>query len=75
MIIIIALTFLMLLVGVTIRKNNENQSSILLRILTNYIQLVGVALSFNIRYPITINNLMIPLQRIGSMTENLLSFD
>ena len=65
----------MFLIGVTIRKNNENQSSILLRILTNYIQLIGVTLSFNIRYPITINNLMIPLQRIGSMTENLLSFD
>ena len=75
MIIILALTFLMFLIGVTIRKNNENQSSILLRILTNYIQIVGIALSFNIRYPITINNLMIPLQRIGSMTENLLSFD
>ena len=65
----------MLLVGTAIRKSKENRSSILLRILANYVQLVGVTLSFNIRYPITINNLMIPLQRIGSVAENLLSFD
>ena len=65
----------MFLTITSLRKNKENKTSILLRIFTNYVQLTGVALSFNVRYPNTINQLIVPLQRIGSATQTLLSFD
>ena len=65
----------MFLTITSLRKNKENKTSILLRIFTNYIQLIGVALTFDIRYPNTINQLMVPFQMIGSATQTLLSFD
>ena len=73
--IIIAIGFLMLMTITSLRKSKENKTSIMLRIFANYVQLIGVALSFNIKYPNTINQLMVPLQRIGSVTQTLLSFD
>ena len=47
----------------------------MLRILANYVQLIGVALSFNIKYPKSINQLMVPFELIGSATKTFLSFD
>ena len=73
--IFVAIGFLMLMTITSLRKSKENKTSIMLRIFANYVQLIGVALSFNIKYPNTINQLMVPLQRIGSVTQTLLSFD
>ena len=70
--IIIAIGFLIILTITSMRKNKENKTSIMLRIFTNYVQLIGVALSFDIKYPNTINYLMTPFQRIGS--SNSLSY-
>ena len=65
----------MVLTITSLKKNKENKTSIMLRIFANYVQLIGVALSFDMKFPSTINQLMVPFQFIDSATKNLLSFD
>jgi len=49
--------------------------SILFRILTNYIQLISAALTFNIRLPSSFNNVFSQSEKIGSPNESFFSFD
>ena len=65
----------MILTIASLKKNKENKTSIMIRIFANYVQLIGVTLSFNMNFPSTINQLMIPFQIIGYATQSLLSFD
>ena len=58
-----------------IRKKHENQTSILLRIFTNYLQLVTASLSFNVNFPDTITDSFGPVDTIGSASDTFLSFD
>ena len=74
-VIMIAFMFLSLLIVVTIRKKQENQGSILLRILTNYIQMIAAAISFNIKFPDAIFDIFGPFNSIGSSSDTFLSFD
>ena len=71
----LAFVFLALLIGTSIRKNKENQTSILLRILANYIQLMGVTMSIDFKYPAAISDVLAPIQVLGSATQMFMSFD
>jgi len=68
-------SFMIIMVIIGIKKKKESQQSILLRILTNYLQLLTAALSFNLKFPDTLTELFYPLERIGSSSEAFLSFD
>ena len=70
-----AFAFLLVLVIIMIRKKQENQTSILLRIFTNYLQLVTASLSFNLNFPDTITDSFGPVETVGSASDTFLSFD
>ena len=71
----IALIFISAILYVNIRKKNENQFSILMRIFTNYIQLISVSLTFNISLPTAFNDAFSQSSRIESPNESFFSFD
>ena len=73
--ILICFMFLLILVITTIRKKKENQTSIMLKILTNYLQLVGATYSFNINFPTSLLNMFGSMDIIGSSSDAFLSFD
>ena len=73
--ILLVFVFIWILVIVNIRKTKESQMSVLLRILTNYLQLISSMMSFNIKYPSTLSDLFLPFSEIGSSSEVFLSFD
>lgn len=63
------------LIVITIKKNKESQTSILLRIMTNYLQLIGAAFSFNVNFPSLLTGMFGPFDSIGSASDTFLSFD
>lgn len=63
----------MIIIG--IRKKKESQQSILFRILTNYLQLITAALSFNLKFPDALSDIFFPVEKIGASSEAFLSFD
>ena len=67
--------FIAVLIIVNIRKMKESQTSVLMRMMTNYLQLTTVTLSFNMRFPDNLKEIFTPMQRIGSSSGTLLSFD
>ena len=73
-VLLLAFIFLMLLIAINIRKTKESQTSILLRIFTNYLQLIAAAMSFNLRFPDSITNIFLPVNKISS-SDTFLSFD
>jgi glycosyltransferase involved in cell wall biosynthesis len=58
-----------------IRKEKESQVAILMRILTNYLQIIAITLSFNIKFPGFTTKLFMPANKIGQSSEVFLSFD
>jgi len=73
--IILVSTFFIIVIIVNVRKKRESQQSILLRILTNYLQLLTAALNFNLKFPDAITKIFYPAQRIGESSEAFMSFD
>ena len=73
--VLLVSSFFILLIIVGIKKKKENQQSILLRIFANYLQLLTAALSFNLKFPKALTDLMYPVERIGASSEAFLSFD
>jgi len=74
-VLVLVLVFMAFLIIVNIRKRNESQTSILLRILTNYVQLVSTAMTFNLNFPSSLSDSFSPIQRVGSTQESFMSFD
>ena len=74
-VILAAFLFLMILIVLTIRKKQENQTSILARIFTNYIQLISAAMTFNVKFPVTLTQIFGSVQIIGSTSDTFLSYD
>jgi hypothetical protein len=72
---LLSLAFLLALIVTTIRKKQENQISVLLRILTNYVQLMGACLSFNFKFPESLSRVSGYIERITSISGTYLSFD
>ena len=73
-IILISLFFIIMII-VGIKKRSENQQSILLRIIANYLQLLTAAMSFNLKFPSVLSDVFLPAEKLGSSTESFLSFD
>ena len=65
----------MLLIIINIRKNKESNLSTLMRILTNYLQLLTTSLSFDVQYPRAFTEIFYPVDRVGSSSDTFLSFD
>ena len=61
---VILFAFLFMLV-ITTRKREKNDTSVLLCILTNYLQLIAAAMSFNLKFPDTLSRMFNPITRIG----------
>jgi hypothetical protein len=74
-VIALALLFLVGIMVVNIRKTRENSTSILLRILTNYIQLMSAAMTFNIEIPSGFTDAFSQSEKVGSPNESFFSFD
>ena len=68
-------SFLLILVVITIKKKKENETSILMKIMTNYLQLVSAAYSFNFKFPSTLVSILGPVDILGSSSDAFLSFD
>jgi hypothetical protein len=73
--ILLVCAFYITIIVVTVRKKKESQQSILLRILTNYFQLLTAALSFDLQFPKAITNAFEPISKLGASSEAFLSFD
>ncbi|CAI2365451.1 unnamed protein product [Moneuplotes crassus] len=56
-------------------KAKENDISILLRILTNYLQLITTSMSMSLSYPSFLNSVTLPFKRLGGSSDTFLSFD
>ena len=65
----------MLIIVINVRKKRESEISTLLRIFTNYLQLLTTSLSFNINYPDIFSDIFHYASKIGLSTESMLSFD
>lgn len=72
---ILILIFLTILIMINIRKKSESQVSTLMRILTNYLQIVSTALAFDANYPKTVSNLFSAADVFGSSSESFVSID
>ena len=67
--------FIMIIIIVNVRKTSESEVSILLRILTNYFQLISLTMSFSINYPKSLTDIFVPVSSIGDSSDTFLSFD
>ena len=67
--------FLCLLIAINIKKTKESQMSILMRIMTNYLQIIAVALAFNLKFPKILTTIFTPIDKIGNSSESFVSFD
>ena len=74
-VILAILVFLTVLILININKKSESQVSILMRILTNYLQVISVTLAMSVNYPDEIYDIFTPGEMIGSSSESFVSFD
>ena len=58
-----------------LNKKEESQRSILMRIMTNYLQVVTAVLSLNVSFPSAIHDIFLPANKIGSSSAPFVSFD
>jgi len=65
----------MLLIIINVRKTEESQLSVLLRIFTNYLQLVTTSMSMSVSYPNSLSVIFDPFKRLGGSSDTFLSFD
>ena len=74
-IMIAILAYLTYLIVVNLKKSSESQTSTLMRIMTNYLQVVSTLLAFDANFPDTINDVFEPANTIGSSSESFVSVD
>ena len=73
--IIVSFSFLTVLIAILIRKKRENNTSILMRIMTNYVQLMSVSMTFKAKFPVSLTQLFGPINMFGSTSDTYLSYD
>jgi hypothetical protein len=71
----VAFAFISTIVIVSIRKKKENNFSVLLRIFTNYAQLLTASLSFDTNLPDGFINIFSLPDRFTAPNESFFSFD
>jgi hypothetical protein len=67
--------FVMFIIVLNIMKTKESELSVLLRIMTNYLQLITTSMALSTSYPTLILDMFGPIQRVGGSSEAFLSFD
>lgn len=67
--------YFMALIILNVRKTKESELSVLIRILTNYLQLITTSMSMSLSYPGILDSITDPLKRFGGSGETFLSFD
>ena len=72
---IIAFAYLLVLIIMTIRKKKENEASVLIKIMTNYLQLVSAAYSFNLKFPDGLIKIFGSIEIVGASSDAFFSFD
>jgi hypothetical protein len=72
---ILVFAFMMVLIAINVRKRKENEVSVLIRIMTNYLQLMVTIMSFTPVFPKTLFAVLAPVKRLGDASETFLSFD
>ena len=75
LVMLLGFAFLFVLITMTIRRKHENQTSILLRIMTNYLQLIASAYSLNLKFPNNFVQIFGVVEIFGSPSDAFLSFD
>ena len=65
----------MVIIIVNVKKTSESDLSVLLRIFTNYAQLITTTMSFSTSYPNSLTSFLVPVKRVGESSEVFLSFD
>ena len=69
------LLFIAALITVNIKKKKESQASILMRIFTNYLQIMTATLSYSMKFPDALIQMFTPVQKLGTGSSAVLSFD
>ena len=72
---LVIIGFIAALITVNIRKKKESQTSILMRIMANYLQVMTATLAYSMKFPEILKNMFFPVERVGSSSQTLLSFD
>lgn len=67
--------YFIIIIFVNARRSSEDKISILLQILTNYLQLITATTSFNVQYPVSLIDVFLPIKSTGEPSEAFLSFD
>jgi len=67
--------FLFILVIVNLQKKEDSNISVLMRIMTNYLQMFTAALAFNLQFPNYMSSAFSSAQQIGGSSGVFLSFD
>ena len=67
--------FLGILITMNIRKRDVSQKSVLMRILTNHLQITTLTFAYNFQFPDFLTNMLAPLSRANSSSESVVSFD
>ncbi|CAI2365727.1 unnamed protein product [Moneuplotes crassus] len=73
--ILLVTCFYIFMMVINIRKTSESELSVLLRILTNYLQLITVSTSMSNEYPSIMIAISIPVKWAGGSSDAFLSFD
>lgn len=66
--------FFMAVIILNVRKRKDSSVSILARILTNYLQLVSVSLSFELKFPNALFKMLAPISKFGNSNQSFLPF-
>ena len=74
-VVIVVFVFIMMIIVVNVRKTSESQVSILLRILTNYTQLITSTISFSSSHPDLLSDALVPVKSVGDSSTAFMSFD
>jgi hypothetical protein len=71
----VSLYFSQLTYRVNLQKKEDSNISVLMRIMTNYVQILAAALSFNLDFPNYLSGVFSSAQQVGQSSGLLLSFD
>ena len=66
---------LIILFIIYLKRKEGNERTVLMRIMTNYVQIMTTTLSYNMDFPKVVSDMFSPLQVIGSGTTTVFSMD
>ena len=66
---------LLIVLSVNIQKKEDSNISVLMRIMTNYLQMIAAALAFNLKFPNYFLNVLSSVKQLGGSSGVFLSYD